>query len=418
MNDHDRPTEVLHQHYGQMLGLGKYWYVSGVMLDVKAKRLEVNVSEVGEGGCDCPECERCCKLHDHAPERRWRHLDAMGFETIILSRLPRVTCPDHGVKTVRPPWASPHSRFTAAFESLAILTLQACHSIEAAANLLGLTWQTLQGIMTRAVERGLIRRDLTKVKALGFDEKSFRRAQSYIAHMCDLDQHRVLEVVEGRDQAAAQELWRSLPEAVSSRVLNAVMDMSAGFAAASRVEAPQARITFDKYHIVSHLNKAVDQTRRDEQKELRAEGDELLTGMRWFFLTNPAHLTEPQQKTFDELLTHSLRTGQVWAYKEIFTEFWDQPDRTSAKTFLDRWLHRVKRTKHKYLKKVAEMIQRHEQGILNYFDGRYTNAVCEGFNSKIQSLKSAARGFRSFENYRIRILFFLGRLDLSLAPGH
>jgi transposase len=407
---------VLSAHYSQMLGLNKDWEVSKVDLRMEDRRLELTV-KLSEGATsDCPQCGRGCPRHDHAPERQWQHLDAMGFKTIIRSAVPRSRCPEHGVQTVSVPWAAPHSRFTLAFEALALIVLQACSSVEAARLLLGLSWRGVQSIMQRAVERGLSRRSLEGLNAVGFDEKSYKRAQSYISHMCDLRSPRVLEVVEGRDQAAAQSLWQSLPEAISSRVLDATMDMSAGFAAAAKVEAPQARITYDKFHIVGHLNKAVDQTRREEHKELMAEGLEDLKGQRWLFITNPDNLSQRQSDDFRELLKINLRTGQAWAHKEIFSAFWEQPDKAAADRFLTKWCHAVHRSKLKALKKVAEMLVRHREGLLNYFVSRLTNALCEGFNSKIQQLKSAARGFRSFDNYRTRILFFLGKLDYSITP--
>ena len=203
-----------------------------------------------------------------------------------------------------------------------------------------------------------------------------------------------------------------------ARVLDATMDMSAGFAAAAKIEAPQARITYDKYHVASHLNQAVDQTRRAEHKALSAAGDDTLKGQRYLFLYNPAGFSATQSQDFEELLKINLKAGRAWAYKELFTEFWQQPDRESGRKFITNWCAQVRRTRLEQMKKVAAMIQRHLEGLLNYFESHLTNALCEGFNSRIQQLKSAARGFRSFPNYRTRILFFLGALDLSICPSH
>lgn len=410
--------DALKDHYGRMLGLTKPWCVSDVKLLVSAKRLEIALGYAEGASFECPGCGRLCWLHDHAPQRQWRHLDAMGFETLLSARVPRVKCPDHGVATVPVPWAGAHSRFTLAFEAFAILILQACADIQSAADLLGLPWRSLQGIMDRAVERGLKRRELAGINAVGFDEKSFKRGQSFISHMCDLRQPRVIEVVEGRDENCARQLWQSLPEAISSRVLDATMDMSAGFAAAARIEAPQARITYDKYHVASHLNKAVDQTRRAEHKELSAQGDDTLKGQRYLFLYNPEGFSATQSEAFEELLKINLKAGRAWAYKELFTEFWQQPDRASGRKFIAEWCAKVRRSGLTHMKKVAAMLERHLEGLLNYFVSRLTNALCEGFNSRIQQLKTAARGFRSFANYRTRILFFMGALDMSISPSH
>ncbi len=417
----DEPSaggDALKDHYGRMLGLKKPWCVNDVKLLISEKRLEIALGYAEGAGFECPQCARLCWLHDHAPQRQWRHLDAMGFETLLSARVPRVKCPDHGVCTVAVGWAGAHSRFTLAFEAFAIQILQACADIQSAAELIGLPWRSLQGIMDRAVQRGLKRRELEGLDAVGFDEKSFKRGQSFISHMCDLRNPRVIEVVEGRDQDCARRLWQSLPEAVSSRVLDATMDMSAGFAAAARIEAPQARITYDKYHVASHLNKAVDQTRRAEHKALSAAGDDTLKGRRHLFLYNPEGFSATQAQDFEELLKVNLKAGRAWAYKELFTQFWQQPDRGSGRQFIADWCAKVRRSRLDSMKKVAAMIQRHLDGLLNYFVSRLTNALCEGFNSRIQQLKSAARGFRSFANYRTRILFFLGSLDLAITPSH
>lgn len=418
MNESIAGEDALKDHYGRMLGLTKPWCVNEVKLLLGEKRLEIALGYTEGASFDCPSCSRSCWLHDHAPQRQWRHLDAMGFETLLSARMPRVKCPEHGVSTVTVPWAGAHSRFTLAFEAFAIQVLQSCASIQSAAELLCLPWRSLQDIMDRAVERGLKRRELEGLNAVGFDEKSFKRGQNFISHLCDLRNPRVIEVVEGRDTECARRLWQSLPEPVSSRVLDVTMDMSAGFAAAAKIEAPQARITYDKYHVASHLNKAVDQTRRAENKALSAAGDDTLKGQRYLFLYNPEGFSQQQAQDFEELLKVSLKTGRAWAYKELFTEFWQMPDRESGKKFIEEWCAKVRRSQLVPMKKVAEMIQRHIEGLLNYFESHLTNALCEGFNSRIQQLKSAARGFRSFANYRTRILFFLGSLDLSVSLSH
>jgi transposase len=334
-NEEAEWTEVLRVHNGLMLGLQRPWRVETVKLDVVGKRLELGLEWEREGGSqDCPECGRACHLHDHAPERQWRHLDAMGFVTTLRARVPRIKCPEHGVKSAAIPWALPHSRFTLAFEAMVIEVVKACTSVHAACELLKLEWKHVHAIMERAVRRGMGRRRVDGLKAVGFDEKSLKRGQSFISHMCDLRHPRVLEVVEGRGQQSARALWQSLPEEISARVEDAVMDMSAGFAAA-RIEAPQARVTYDKFHVV-----------------------------------------------------------------------------------IKKWCSRGKKTRLHALRKFTAMVERHLNGLLNYFVSRLTNALCEGFNSKIQQIKTAARGFRSFQNYRTRILFFLGDLDLSVRLSH
>ena len=181
-NEGAEGTEVLRSHYGLMLGLQRPWRVETVKLDVVGKRLELGLEWEREGASqDCPECGRACHLHDHAPERQWRHLDAMGFVTTLRARVPRIKCPEHGVKSAAIPWALPHGRFTLAFEAMVIEVVKACASVHAACELLNLEWKHVHAIMERAVQRGMGRRRVEGLKSVGFDEKSFKRGQSFIS---------------------------------------------------------------------------------------------------------------------------------------------------------------------------------------------------------------------------------------------
>jgi transposase len=263
-------------HYGKLLGIGKPWEVRAAQLDLIRGRVEIEVGWDETAAVVCPECGKECARHDHAPEREWRHLNVMQFLTVIRARIPRCRCPEHGVKTVRVPWAEKDSRFTLHFEALAVEMIGACRSLTQAADLLQLDWDGVQRIVDRAVARGLLRRSTEGVRYVGLDEKSFGRGQRYVSIATDIKGARVLEVVPGNDQAAGESLWRALPPEQRSKVEAAAMDMSAGFAAATRAQAPQAAIVHDKFHVAKLLNDAVDQTRRAEHQQLHAEGDDTL----------------------------------------------------------------------------------------------------------------------------------------------
>ena len=167
---------------------------------MEEKRLELRLAWERSGAI-CPECGTSMNRHDLSPERKWRHLDSMGFETILLARIPRANCPEHGVSQMKVPWAEKHSRFTLAFEAFAIKVLQASRSVAAAQGLLRLNWESIHTIMERAVQRGVDRRSWEGVEMVGMDEKSFLRGQSYASVLYDLTpgQARVLEVMDGHD---------------------------------------------------------------------------------------------------------------------------------------------------------------------------------------------------------------------------
>lgn len=406
------------EFYERLLGLSKPWKVTDVAMDMAAGEVRVKVAcdatvWVGDGGV---------RLHVHGYEqRRWRHLDTCQFRTIIEASVPRVLDPANGkTQMVKVPWAGPRSGWTLMFEHFVVRVLLACGTLSDALHLTGLDWHQAQGIMSRAVERGLKRRKLEQIDFVGLDEKSFRRGQDYISVMTDLVAQRVLEVQPGRDTVAVLKLWDLLPEDTRQQVQAAAMDFGAAYAAATRQAVPQALIVYDKFHVSQMLSKAVDTVRRQEHKILMGQGDETLKGSRYVWLRGLEKMSDEEFLNFQQLVELSLKTSRAWEHKELFAAFWEQRTAAEGARFFARWLKRVMSSRLEPVKKAARTLKTHIQGLLNYFTHPITNALTEGLNSRIQLLKASARGFRNFENYRIRILFFLGGLDMlpALSKSH
>lgn len=404
--------DTLKQHDQQLLELDTAWQVVSVDLSVENQRVSIQLEHVrGQAVC-CPDCGQPRPLKDHAPERSWRHLDTMQFETVLTARVPRTDCPSCGVKTVAVPWAAPHGRFTLLFEAFAIQVLQAASSIERGRALLGLSWGRAQTIMQRAVERGLERRSLDEVKHVGMDEKSFGKGHDYISVLTDIDASRVLEVRRGRDQTAADDLWSVLTTQQRAQVQAVALDMWPAYASSAAEHVPQADRVHDRFHISKHLNEAIDQVRRREHKTLLRDHDETLMRTRSLWLYHPEHLSDEQWQRFAPLKQAQLKTARAWALREQFRWFWEYQHAGWAKRFFKQWYGWASRCRLRPMVKVAKMIKRHLDHILTWFKHRISNATAEGFNSRIQSIKSAARGFRNFNNYRTRILFFCGKLKM------
>ncbi len=336
----------------------------------------------------------------------------MQFQTIIHARAPRVECPAHGVKTVVVPWSEPHGRFSRLFERFAIDVLLCARSWTQAQALLVLSWDEVHHIVRRAVARGLSRRELEGLRYLGIDEKNFGSGQSYISVLTDLEGSRVLEVVEGRTQKAAEALWDTLTEKQREQIEAVAMDMWEPFLKATTKQAPETEVVHDKFHVAAHLGEAVDKVRRKEHKELLGQGDSTLTGTRQLWLFNPRNFSPEQAANFAALRDSGLKVARAWAAKELFSRLWEYRYEGAARRFFKDWYGWVTRSRLKPLIKVAKMIKSHLDNILTYLRHPITNAVTEGLNSKIQTIKANARGFRSFANYRLRILFFCGKLDL------
>lgn len=402
-----------HEFFAKVLGLEKPWQVKAVKLDLPA-RVEVFLECQGDHVWTGADGRR---LHVHSwEERRWRHLDTMQLETVLVARVPRLLDPQSGrTEMAVVPWAAKSARWTALFECWAVRLLQAVPNVSRAADLLRLDWHSAWEIKARAVERGLERRKAEPIAALGLDEKSFGRGQDYATVLTDPAGRRVLEVVAGRTQEAAESVLESGLRPEQRPAVAAVsIDMWPAFEAAIGAKLPQARIVYDPFHVVSHVNAAVDEVRRTEHRQRQGEGDETLKGSRQLWLHGFERLDRGKRRELRALLlAPELKTGLAWALKEQLRELWDYRRPSAARAFLDAWRARVETSGLTPLKKVAKMIFSHLEGILAWFWHPISNGPAEGFNSAIQTLKNIARGYRNFANFRIAIFFHHGKLELT-----
>ena len=402
-----------------VLGLGPDWSVAEVTLNETADRVALDMSLRSGAKVACPECGKPCSIYDRGVACEWRHLDTMQLKTVLRARVPRADCPEHGPQTIRVPWADPMARFSLAFEAHAIDVLGNARSTTQACELLKIGWATADRIMARGVARGLERRTLEDLSRVGMDEKSFLKGHRYIAALNDLDRGRVLEVVEGRTEEDALALWGKLPETSRSTIKAIAMDMWQAFENAARRVVPGAEIVHDKFHIAKHLNDGVNRVRTEEHRRLLREGDDRLKGTRWFWLRAEDNLTDAQYESFRNIKDAALKTSKAWFIKEAFRFFWVVPKTSAeAEEYFEEWYRHTIYSKLEPMKKVARMLKQRLGNVVTWWRHPITNAVSEGLNSKIQSIKSAARGFHSFASYRIRILFFCGKLDLKPRLTH
>lgn len=414
----DISEQSVRAHYGELLGVGEQWEVVRVEIDHVQRRIEAWAAWRKGEALMCPQCRAICPGYDRQPQRTWRHMDACGFTTLLHACVPRCRCEHHGVISVRACWAEPGSRFTLAFEQHAIDVLSAASSLSEAAALLRLDWDAAHRIQRRAVERGMARRAGEPTAYIGIDEKSFGRGQSYGSVVSDLTGRRVLEVVQNRDEQAAITVLEELPLVLRQSIQAVAMDMWKPFINAATQVLPDADIVFDKFHIVRLLHEGVDRVRRQEHRHLKALGDDVLCGSKYLWLKSPVKQTQKQWTSFKSLLELNLKAGRAWVLAQTFEGFWQCANQTDASEFFKQWFGRAKRSQLTPMKTAADTIKRHLYGTLTYFKHRITNASAEGLNSLIQSLKSAARGFRNFANYRAAILFHLGKLSLKPITTH
>ena len=399
--------------YRHLLGITAPWTVERVALDLAKQQVDVFVERQSATKLPCPVCGRELGVYDHAEERSWRHLDSCQFKTFLRARTPRVDCPEHGIKQVRLPWAEPNSRFTLMFERFAIDVLLET-SVQGAMRILRIGWDAAWHLAERAVARGRRRKVAEPVRIVGLDEKSFARRYRFVTVVSDLDRGVVEHVFEGRG-AEGLDAWLGALSAEQRDGVEAVsMDMWEPYRSAIERWLPDAadKIVFDRSHVMSHVTKAVDTVRKQESRTLREGGDDRLVRTKYLWLSNWENVPNAHLERFDQLRSSNLRTARAWAIKESLRHLWTYLRRANAEKYWLRWWNWAVRSRLTPIRKAAWTLRRHLDGILTYFRHRVTNAGAEGINSKIQTLKKRANGFRTYRNFVTAIYFHCGGLDL------
>jgi transposase len=380
--------------FTKLLALDRPWAVQRVTLDEKYKSVHVFLHHRSNARFRCPKCGAVLPLHDHSPVRKWRHLDHGSWLTWLYARLPRVNCLFHGVQRVRVPWALPGARFTLEFEKHAINTLLEA-DVLGASRLLRLSWHETWGVMERAVARGLKAKRRRVIPYLGVDEKSIAKRHRYATVVCDLKRGIIDFVAFDRKKGSLDAYYQSLSPKQLAGIRGVAMDMWDPFIASTTQYVPdaQSKIVFDRYHIAAHMLKAVDTVRKAEHRRLLAEGDDTLirTKHLWFF--SEENFPEEHKTRFARLKLMHLQTGRAWAIKESLRDLWNYQRKGWALRHWKAWYFWATHSRLKPVVKVARMIKDHLPNVLTYFEHRITNAMSEGLNSKIQTVKKTPAAF-------------------------
>lgn len=399
--------------YRILLGVTAPWNITDVQMDTKGETITVRVELAPGVRLACPECGReGCPIKDRR-ERKWRHLDTCQYKTLVVSPLPRTDCAKCGVKTVSPPWADAHSRFTLLFERFAIDALLEM-TLSGAARLLRISWDEADGIVERAVARGLAKRNMTKVRRIGIDEKAVLKGHNYITVVSDLDTRKVLWCGRDRTTETLNGFFRALPPGVPENIECISMDMWQPFRAACNKWIPDAenKIVLDRFHIDKKLNEAVDAVRKQEHRELMREGRSDLTRTKYDWLYLPENVPGKHREQFNALRGSNLKTARAYAIKEQFRRFWYYIYPANARKFFDSWHSWAVRSRLEPVKKLAKSLKSHLPRIMTYFEFGVTNAIAEGLNNKIQTIKKQAYGFRNVDRFINKIYFHCSGLKL------
>ena len=338
-------------------------------------------------------------------ERTFQTLPIGKQPTLIHFKVPRVWCGACGTnRQVKIAFADPKKHYTRSLERYA-LELSRHMTIQDVADHLLLSWDTVKEIQAKHLQHKFGKPKLHNLKQIAIDEINIGKGHRYLTVVLNLLSGAVVFVGDGKGGDALKPFWRSLRRS-HAKIKAVAIDMSTAYISAVRNNLKRAVLVFDHFHVIKLMNDKLSALRRQLYHELTAQGKKLLKGIRWLLVMNPENL-DPKKKE-PERLERALKLNEplAMAYylKEYLRTIWQQPGKAMARMVLVDWLSLARASGVRMLEKLADTLERYQEGILNYYDYPISTGPLEGTNTKIKLLQRQAYGFRDHEFFKLKIL--------------
>lgn len=303
-------------------------------------------------------------------------------------------------------WLAKNPRYTQRF---ALHVGKLCRDMphKAVADLERLHHSTVKDLDKLYMREQVRKAGLPAPRAIGIDEISIRKGHNYRVIVSDLDRARPIWVGgEGRKEIDIDLFFEALGANKSARIELAAMDMWKPFRNSVMNKAPNAQIIFDKFHIIRHLSKALDEVRRGEYRRLSGKDRSYIKGQRYTLLSRRKNLSLDGRRALKTLLKANRRLNTAYVLKEAFGQLWDYRTERGARAFFERWKDSLKWQRLKPYQKFARMIESHWDGIASYCnpDNKVSLGLVEGVNNKIRVLQRRAYGYRDEEFLKLKIV--------------
>ena len=383
--------------------------------DPKTKtKIEIPIEPRANSRPICSGCGQVAPGYDRLQPRRFEFVPLWQIAVYFVYAMRRVDCPTCGVKVEQVPWCDGKNQLTTTYRwFLAGWAKRLCW--KGVAEAFGTTWQNVFRSVKHAVSWGLAHRDLESIESIGVDEVQWQKGHEYLTLVYQIDKgsKRLLWIGQDRTVKTFQGFFGMLGEARASRLEFVCSDMWKPYLQVLAEKAAGAIHVLDRFHIMQKMNKAVDEVRAVEARQLKEDGYEpVLKHSRWCLLKRPENLTDKQTVKLSELLKYNLRSTRAYLLREDFQRFWEYTSPAWAAKFLDQWCSRTMRSQIEPMKKMARTLRNHQPLILNWFraHGTISAGSVEGMNNKVKLTTRKSYGFRTYEAIEIALYHNLGRL--------
>jgi transposase len=376
--------------------------------------LLVHIEPRANGQPICSQCGGAAPGYDRLPVRRFEYVPLWQIAVYFVYAMRRVECPDCGVKVERVPWCDGKHQLTTTYRWFLAGWARRL-SWKEVAEVFGTSWQNVFRSVKHAVLWGLAHRELSDIQAIGVDEIQWQRGHKYLTLVYQIDNHsrRLLWIGKDRTAKSFLRFFRMLGKERCASLRYVCSDMWQPYLKVIAKKASQAVHVLDRFHIMQTINKAIDEVRAAEHKQLAADGYEpVLKHSRWCLLKRPENLSDKQTLKLSELLQYNLKSVRAYLMREDFQRFWTYQSPGWAARFLNEWCTRTMRSKIEPMKKVARSLRKHEHLILNWFraKGMISAGIVEGLNNKVKLTTRKSYGFRTYEAVETALYHNLGKL--------
>jgi transposase len=403
--------ELITALFERALNLEPPWTVKQIDFDEQQRILNISIDFPKGSLFPCPRCATPSKAYDTS-EKKWRHLNFFQYACYLTARVPRIECSDHGILQVEVPWSRNGADFTLLFESLAMAMVREM-PVNAVSRIIGEDDNKLWRMLRHYIEEARTHEDYSSVVAMGVDETSAKKGHDYVTLVVDLNERKTIFVTQGKDSSTMERFKEDLVahHGIPENIIDASIDMSPAFIKGIKENFSNAVVTFDKFHIMKVLGKAVDEVRKKEVKE-----QEMLRGTRYLWLKNRANLTDKQKETLntmESLSRYNIKTVRAFHIRENFQLAYQESTCQGFEATLKKWYFWATHSRIEPIIDAARTIKAHWPGVVRWFTSKIDNGILEGLNSLIQAAKAKARGYRTFQNFRAIIYLITGKLDFS-----
>lgn len=355
------------------------------------------------GGCG----KRVSGAEDHSVQEL-RHLTLWQHQTILSFPRYRANCPDCGVRTEALEFAD--IRGPRVTRQLATLVYELCKvtTVKAVALLFGLHRHTVKDIDKAALEEIQSERSLDGITVMGVDEIGVGKGHNYWTLLSALEGPRgpeMLYIVEGRSEKRLKKFWRWFGKERAAKITHAVMDMCKSFRNSFRAHCREdLEIIFDKFHVVRHLNNALNAVRRAELGKALGRFKKTLSGKKFVLMARRSRVRGHAREALDTVLAASPRLQKAHLLKESFVHLWDYTYKGCALRFWQGWKAQLKWTRMKPYRNFVKMVERHWDGILAFCDKKVALGYVESSNLKARNVIRRAYGYRDKDYMKLKII--------------